>query len=202
MKTCTRRAIAIATTALMLLGMPACSNDRDNPGKSTGPLSSEPASSTATSAADVASAAAISTAKHYYAVLDQVRQQPGAPLARLNAVATSVELSSLQSLIKRERSRGQHQVGDVRLIKTEVASVNLQAQDAGTRPQPLVQVDICWDVSAVDVVDTKGKSVVAPSRPNKGWSRLTVVELRSSAEGDGWRVASSQDLEKKPCAAA
>jgi hypothetical protein len=66
-----------------------------------------------------------------------------------------------------------------------------------------VQVDVCWDVSDVDVIDATGKSVVSPGRPDTGWTRLTVANYRYSADPrGGWRVATGQDLKKPPCAAS
>jgi hypothetical protein len=61
-------------------------------------------------------------------------------------------------------------------------------------------VDVCWDVSAVDVVDGDGKSVVTPERKDVGWTRLTVTNPTwEKTPTDGWRVSGGSDLEKKPC---
>jgi hypothetical protein len=64
-------------------------------------------------------------------------------------------------------------------------------------------VDVCWDVSNADLIDQGGKSVVSPNRASTGWTRYTVANyLRSANPSGGWRIATSQDLKQKPCAAS
>ena len=61
-------------------------------------------------------------------------------------------------------------------------------------------VDVCWDVSDVDIVDGDGKSVVTPERKDVGWTRFTVTNATwDTAPTDGWRVSGGSDLEKEPC---
>ncbi len=68
---------------------------------------------------------------------------------------------------------------------------------------PTVVIDVCWDVSKVDVLDKSGKSIVSPTRPNTGWTRYTVANYVYAADPtSGWRVATGQDLKKTPCAAS
>lgn len=62
-------------------------------------------------------------------------------------------------------------------------------------------IDVCWDVSDVDVLDRTGQSVVTPERADRGWTRLIVANYSWTSDPDsGWRVAGGKDLEKSPCA--
>ncbi|MFH5824704.1 hypothetical protein [Georgenia sp. AZ-5] len=132
----------------------------------------------------------------YYGVMDELGQDPSQPLTRLEEYAESVELGSQQRLYESERSDGLHQTGDTRIAQLVVRGANLS-----TDPQT-VEVDVCFDVSAVDIVDANGASVVTPDRPEVGWIRHTVVKRHADSDPTGgWRVSSSQDLEQPPCAA-
>ncbi|MGN6130454.1 MAG: hypothetical protein ACTHOK_08965 [Nocardioidaceae bacterium] len=141
--------------------------------------------------------------RSYFSVVDDLRQHPHKPLSALSGVATSVELSADKTLLRRERTQGQRQVGDTKVRALQVQSVNLDNSDARAGKVPTVQVDVCWNVSAVDIVDKSGRSVVSPARPDRGWIRFTVANYHYRADRTGgWRVASSQDLKKTPCAAS
>ena len=199
--------ISWATGTLMLAAVSACSgNDADPPSSSqssSSSLSESPTSASPTSPSEAASTAAESVVRDYFLVVDDLRQRPGRPLSTLRAVSTSGELSAQQRLIGSERERGLRQIGDTRIADLQVQAINLDNADPQAGKAPTVQVDVCWSVVDVDVVDARGESVVSPSRPDSGWIRFTVANYRwSSNPDDGWRVASSQDLRKKPCAAS
>jgi hypothetical protein len=139
----------------------------------------------------------------YFRVVDELRQRPGRPLRALRGVSTSGELSAQQRLIASERDKGLRQIGDTRIAGLQVQAVNLANADPQAGEAPTVQVDVCWSVVDVDVVDGRGKSVVSPSRPDSGWIRFTVANYHWTSDPDnGWRVASSQDLRQKRCAAS
>ena len=85
----------------------------------------------------------------------------------------------------------------------KVQSVNLDNSDPDAGKVPTVVIDVCWDVSKVDVLDKSGKSIVSPNRPDTGWTRYTVANYDYAADPTGgWRVATGQDLKKTPCAAS
>jgi hypothetical protein len=194
-----------ATAALLLVAGGGCADDGNDPGATDSPSPSSstpsPPSSTPQTASEMASEAAAVVARNYFAEVDTLRQHPGRPLDSLKSVATSVELSAQQRLLQSQRRRGLRQVGDTDLVEVTVQSVNLDNSDPQAGKVPTVQVDVCWDVTKVDVVDRSGESVVSPSRPDTGWIRLAVANYQwSSDPKDGWRVASSQDLEQTPCA--
>ena len=194
-----------AAAAILLVAGGGCANDGNDPGAGASPSpSSSPSATSKTRQTDseMASEAASAVGRKYFAEVDALRQQPRRPLHSLRAVATSVELSAQQRLLQSQRRRGLRQLGDTKLVEVTVQSVNLDNSDPRAGKVPTVQVDVCWDVSNVDVIATSGESVVSPSRPNAGWIRLAVANYHwSSDPKDGWRVASSQDLEQPPCTA-
>ncbi len=141
--------------------------------------------------------------RNYFAVVDETRSDLASDLTRLKAVAISTQLSAVNALLRRQRDAGQRQVGTTAINDLTVQSVNLDnsAPDAGRAPA--VVIDVCWDVSEVDVLDERGKSIVGPDRPDTGWTRYTVANYDYAADpSGGWRVATGQDLKRTPCAAS
>ena len=81
--------------------------------------------------------------------------------------------------------------------------MNLDNSDPQAGKVPTVQIDLCFDVTDVDVVDAQGKSVVKTDRPDTGWIRFLVSNYHWDDDPDGgWRVASSQDIERTRCDAS
>ena len=81
-----------------------------------------------------------------------------------------------------------------------VQTVNLDNSDPKAGKVPTVVIDVCWDVSKVDVLDKSGASIVSPDRPDTGWTRYTVANYRyADNPTKGWRVATGQDLKQTPC---
>lgn len=146
---------------------------------------------------------AIALVRDYFAVVDQLRQRPKMALNALATVATSSQLVAQRRLIGGERTKRHHQVGDTRIGDLKVQSVNLDNSDPAAGNVPTVTIDVCWDVSHADLVNHSGISVVSASRAPTGWTRYTVANYHWSRNpSDGWRIATSQDLEQTPCAAA
>lgn len=207
-----RRARAVATAVLLLVALSACAGEGTDPAASTSPppiSSTSPSPTTSTSPStppsdsEVASTAASELVRSYYTVRDDLRKDPSSPLSQLRTVAVSTELKAQQTLFKREREQGLHQTGNTEIGELTVQSVNLDNSDPAAGAVPTVQVDICWNVRHVDILDRSGKSVVRRDRPNVGWIRYTVANYRWASDPTGsWRVASSQDLKKAPCAAS
>lgn len=198
-----RGALSLATAVLLLVAGTSCADDDGDP---TDPRSNPPASSpsssspTPTSPSESATAAATATVNDYYAIRNQLRRDPTQPLSKLKQVAISTELTTQQTLFKREREQGLHQIGETKVVELEVQSVNLDNSDPQAGKVPTVQIDVCFDVSGVDVLDADGKSVVTPERPDTGWIRYSVANYQWDSDPDGaWRVASSQDIERTPC---
>lgn len=200
---------AWATGAAVLAAVTACANSDSN----ADPAPTPPASSSATvsispspspsSASEVASSAAEDVVRRYFAVLDDLRQTPSDPLRSLSSVATSTQLAAQKRLLAAERDQGLHQVGTTKVVELTVQSVNLDNSSPSAGKVPTVTVDVCWDVDDVDIVDKDEKSVVSPDRKNVGWARYTVANYHwSKNPTDGWRIATGQDVERKPCAPA
>ena len=200
-----RKAGALATAALLLAAMTACAGSGNEPSSSATPTttSRSPAitNSMPPSESEIASEAASHVVRRFYAVRNQLGQNHEQPLSQLEAVAISVELNAQQNRFKRDRRHGLNQVGDTKLAELTVQSVSLDNSDAKAGKVPTVQVDVCFDVSGVDVVDADGKSVVRSDRPDTGWIRYSVANYEWESDPAGaWRVASSKSLERTPCA--
>lgn len=202
-----RGALGVATAALLLAVMTSCANDGGDPAASgsSSPSSPAPTSATTTppSETETASKAASALLRLYFAKVDQLRQQPKRPVSELGAVAISTQLAAQKKLIQTQRSNGLRQTGSTTIAKLTVQSVNLDNTDPETGKVPTVQVDVCFDVSGVDILGADGKSVVVPDRPETGWVRYSIsnYEWKADPRG-GWRVASGTDLERTPCAAS
>ncbi|WP_246000323.1 hypothetical protein [Nocardioides pocheonensis] len=200
------RRISALATALLLAALAGCAGG-DDPAATQSPTPSSPAPTTATSTpptdSEKASAAASAVLREYNDVGNQLRQDPSQPLSRLQSVATSTELAAQRNLLRNERKRGLHQVGDTKIAVLKVESVNLDNSDPSTGKVPTVQVDVCFDVSNVDVVNANGESIISPDRPDTSWIQFLVSNYRWDKDPDrAWRVASSQDLKRKPCDAS
>lgn len=198
--------ISLATGTLLLVAVSACGENGDDPQPqppTSSSTSSPSSSSTPTSPSDSAAADASEVVQRYFAVLDELRQDPSLPLSKLAAVATSTQLSAQKHLVNGERSRGLQQTGLTRIRKLTVQSVNLDNSDSAAGRVPAVSIDVCWDVSEADLVDANGKSVVSHTRVERGWTRYTVANYHwKTNPSGGWRIASSQNLEQTPCAAS
>jgi hypothetical protein len=202
-----RGATRVATAVLLLVAVTACADDGNDPTTNPSPSPTTSASTTATptprSDSEGASEAASAVLRRYYDVRNQLRKDAAQPLTLLEEVAASTELAAQQNLFKKERKQGLHQVGTTKVAELEVQSVNLDNSDPKAGKVPTVQIDLCFDVSQVDVVDANGKSVISPDRPDTGWIQFLVSNYQWDTDPDGgWRVASSQDLERTPCEAS
>jgi hypothetical protein len=199
--------ISWATGTVMLAAVSACGGSNTDPPPTSEPSSPSPSSPTTSSSpsspSDAASAAATDAVQSYFAVVDQLRSDPAVDLKKLKSVATSAQLNAVETLITRQRDEGQRQTGTTALNELKVQSVNLDNSDPNAGKVPTVVIDVCWDVTKVDVLDESGKSIVSPDRPDTGWTRYTVANYKYAADPTGgWRVATGLDLKQTPCAAS
>lgn len=195
------RLLVIATCVSALAAVSSCANDSPDgsPSMDSAPVSNTP-EPTQTSDTDAASAAATDTVRNYFSVLDDLRQDDRKSLEDLNKVATSTQLATQSRLLENERAKKLRQVGDTELPDVTVESVNLDNSDPDAGKVPTVMLDVCWDVSDADLVDTSGESVVSPDRGDVGWTRYTVANYDYQTDPmTGWRVASGKDLQQPPC---
>lgn len=200
------RRISALATALLLAALAGCAGGND-PAATQSPTPSSPAPTTATSTpptdSEKASAAASAVLRRYNDVLNLLGRDASRPLSLLGSVAISTELAAQRNTLRNQRKQDLRQVGDTKIGVLTVESVNLDNSDPKAGKVPTVQVDVCFDVSQVDLVDRSGKSVVNPDRPDTAWVQLLVANYQWDKDPDGgWRVASSQDLKRKPCDAS
>ena len=207
--TAPRGARTAVVAAMLLVALTSCADDGNDPAVDPGPSLSSPLPTSTTSTpspptdSELAAEAASAVLRKYYDVRNQLRQDPARPLALLDDVAIATELAAHKNLFRNERKQGLHQIGDTLVAELEVQSVNLNNSDPKVGKVPTVQIDLCFDVSDVDVVDADGKSVVSPDRPDTGWIQFLVSNYQWDTEPEsGWRVASSKDIERMPCEAS
>ena len=121
----------------------------------------------------------------YWTVIDETASNPKTDLKILATVARAQALAQWQSTLAEYRSRGWVQSG--RSTVRDIVAKKVR-KDRYT-------VSACRDVTAVDVVDTSGKSVVKASRPDR--QRFTYTVERTP---DGFFVTGDL-LKAEPCVA-
>ena len=192
----------LATAALLLVAITSCADSGADPSPTTSSPST-PISASPPSASDNASKAASELVRSYYAVRDELRQNPDTPLRELDTVAIGSELSALQKLLKRERQEELRQSGDTKIAELTVQTVSLDNSDPKSGKVPAVQIDVCYDVSDADLLDKNEKSIVSPNRADTGWIRYSVANYEWGTNPTGaWRVASSKNITRTPCDAS
>ena len=191
-----------ATAALLLVAITSCANSGADPSPTTSSPST-PISASPPSDSDNASKAASELVRSYYAVRDELRQNPDTPLRELGTVTIGSELSALQKLLKRERQEELRQSGDTKITELTVQTVSLDNSDPKSGKVPVVQIDVCYDVSGADLLDKNEKSIVSPHRADTGWIRYSVANYEWDTNPTGaWRVASSKNIARTPCDAS
>ena len=151
----------LATGTFLLAVVSACSDDDAgrspaDPTSSATPSAMSPSTSASpTSPSDAAVTAATSLMETYYAVVDELRTDPASDLKKLESVATSTQLTAQQTFISRQREQSRRQTGTTTIDTLTVQSVNLDNSDPDAGKVPTVVLDVCWDVSKVDVLDEK-----------------------------------------------
>lgn len=84
---------------------------------------------------------------------------------------------------QKARVTGQTELKSVQHVKTDL-TMDLKATPPAV---PIVTFLVCYDVTGVTVVDSKGNSIVPASRKPTGLSLVGVVN-RHYPSPDGWRV--------------
>lgn len=205
------RRLGVAMTAAITGVIAVCGCDASPPptpstsSSDSAPSSDSPSPVTTRSPgwdSEEAAANAETVVRDYYAVVDELRSDPDSDVVALDAVASSIALSSRQRQIERERGDGWHQTGLTKVVMIDLQGVDLSNTDADGTVAPLAQFDVCIDVSDVDVLDANGSSVAAAGRPATGWERQTVInhDWEDDPVG-GWRVSTSETLGQQPCEA-
>lgn len=203
-----RLGIVLAAAVIAVIAVSGCDSSPAPAPTSTPPSSTNSESPTPdttrspASESEEAAANAEVVLRDYYAVVDELRSDPASDLVGLDAVASSIALSSRQRQLERERGEGWHQTGQTKIVTIDLQGVELNNTDADGTVAPLVQFDVCIDVTGVDVLDANGNSVAAVGRPATGWERQTVInhDWENDPVG-GWRVSTSETLGQQPCEA-
>ncbi|GAB4086350.1 hypothetical protein GCM10028784_29800 [Myceligenerans cantabricum] len=197
--------LAAALLSVVVLG--ACTDagaaDPTPPAETTDSVSPGPEPSPSpTSTMDIAAVSAESLVREFYRVNDVVRSNHDVPLNRLQEVAVGATLKGYRGLYERERQDERHQTGTTQVVDLAVQSVSLDNSDPEVGKVPTVVVDVCIDIRDVDVVDKDGASIADPDRPETLWDRHHVANYSWDDNlENGWRVVSSETLDKTPCAA-
>lgn len=121
-----------------------------------------PASSSKPLFASDADALAAATKAYaaYVSMADRVFMDGGVAAERMQSVATGAQLAADRKGFQEVMSEGEHSTGG-----TTFDQVKLQQQS--TRGSAAVVIYVCEDISAVDVLDQQGKSLVSADRPNR-----------------------------------
>lgn len=176
---------AVALT-FALVGLSACNGTEDGqqtaPGGQPSAAVSSPASSSATPSpsptptptktpsVDPRTAAVTKAVNRYYKVTDELYRKPNrAPWRKLQTVSQDEAFQVLQSDLLNMFRAQQHATGSTTWKVMKVGKTQKKKNHSQ------VSVTTCWDVSAVDVVDKHGKSVIdKKKRPNRGSDALTL----------------------------
>jgi hypothetical protein len=194
---------AAAVALLAVSGCTAGAADSTPTPSATTTTSAPPSASptpSPTTESELAAANAEALAHEYYRVTDAVAEDP-TNLEPLKTVATSAELIRLQNTLGPWAEDGWRKTGTIRVIDSTTQSVSLDGSGPESSAGPTVQIDVCYDVADVDVVDAAGESQVDPNRPDRTWERLWISNPDYEDDPEsGWLVADRKTLEREPCA--
>lgn len=191
-----RRLVALA--AVVLLAAAGCTSSAE-PAPNTTPDTPSPTTSPSPASASEQAAAEVETlVREYYRVSDVVAKAP-ADVTPLDAVAADPELSRSKTQFEQWAADGWYQTGDLTVAELVVQSVSLGSDD----DESTAQVDVCYDVTGLDILDADGTSHVIADRPDSRWERLTVISAGDAVDpGHAWRVSDWKTLEQEPCTAS
>lgn len=149
---------------------------------------------------DLAIAAAKEKIPAYFATSDRSLQDTKTfSREEFKKVAITTALDDLGNLFSAFQAQNYKQVGTTVVESMTDPKVNLAMDLKKTPPDvPNVQMQVCIDVSKLNVVDASGKSVVpADRKPRQLW-RVGVANYQYPA-ADGWRVAYTDTQGGKTC---
>lgn len=93
----------------------------------------------------------------YSTMVDDLSQNPSKDMSILSWVARGRALEQMQQNLWDDRQKGLRQVGSAVTTVGKITYLGANVSSVGA----------CVDVSSTDMLDRKGKSVVAPSRPDR-----------------------------------
>jgi len=199
----------IAAALLLTATLGACTSAGGNgvatssPSASSSSSASTPATTTATptqSPEELAIAAAKEKIPAYFAVSDKSLQDTKAfNREEFKTVAITTALDDLGNLYSAFQAQDYKQVGATTVESMSDPKVNLTMDLKKTPPDvPNVQLQVCIDVSKLNVVDSAGKSVVPANRKPRQLWRIGVANYEYP-KAAGWRVAYTDTQGGKTC---
>jgi len=133
----------------------------------------------------------ITHVEKYYAVEEAIASNPTVPLKRYYEVAQGDYARSLLQGAQAQRAKGYRVIGKIKLGAPEVGDLRLPDSEESVAA---ATVRVCLDVSRVNVVDEKGKSVVDPDRASAYIEKLSLKKRKY-----GWRVTDGANTETSTC---
>lgn len=164
------RAIAAAAALAAVVLTSACNDPKPTPSTSTTtPPTTTSSRTTTTSAPPLTPAqkdlkAAEASVVSYWKVLDQLAANPKESLNLVATVARDQAAAQSRVVLSTYQAKGWTQVGESVVVSSR----------ANTKDGKSFVVAACVDVSKVNLVDAKGKSVVTPGRPDRQQYAYTV----------------------------
>ena len=179
----------IAITLATVVALTSCTGGSDptptlTSSASSASTTSAPASPT--SSADP-SAGATGAVTRWWATVDKVSQDPAVPISDLLKVSRGAAYQTWAQRAQAQRAKGWHQVGDTVLISQSATKI------ADLESHPAMSVQVCYDVSKVNMIDAAGKSVVSAERVPRAKATYVVAKY-----DDGWFVV-NDETKGAPC---
>lgn len=113
-------------------------------------------------------AAAVEAYARYLKVTDEILQGGGKDPSLASTVMTGELLDANLESFDNFKAQGLHTIGE-----SSFDQVTLQQFDAYSLGTAIVVIYVCTDVTATDVLDSEGQSVVAPDRLDRGTYLVT-----------------------------
>lgn len=208
----TQHLTSVAAIAAAALALSACNSTGDPGSNTTGDVATTTTSASATTDAspttttptpspeDEAIKAAEEKIPEYFSVADRSLQDPeNFKLADFKKVAISsglVELENRYNVISGQKFK---QTGSTVVESMTKPRVDLKLDLKKSPPEvPTVQLDVCIDVSKVNLVDKDGKSQIPATRKPRQLWRVGVSNYEYP-KADAWRVAFTDTQGGKTC---
>ena len=180
----------IAMTISVAVALTSCTGGSDpTPSITTsasGSASTASAPVSPSSSADPA-AGATGAVTRWWALIDKGSQDPAVPISDLLKVSRGAAYQTWAQRAQAQRAKGWHQVGDTVLVSQSATKI------ADLESHPAMSVQVCYDVSKVNMIDAAGKSVVSAERVPRAKASYVVAKY-----DDGWFVV-NDETKGAPC---
>ncbi len=173
------RRAALVATALLLAGLTGCAD---------APEATPTPTPTGFASEEEAFAAAEETYRAYIDATNAIQLDEPETFERLYAITTGEEYASQRENLSQMHAEQWTVSGET--LYSDFDAIDYDAQDQS------VVARVCVDVSAVEVVDVAGKSVVSEARPDR---QAVEVTFRPAKSMTGLAVALSSRIESPSC---